>query len=65
MPRTRNCSLSLAILYPDQGVAPQTYLADVIRRVPGADPNELDQLTPANWANDFKARQQQELQRTA
>jgi transposase len=48
-----------------QGVAPQTYLTDVIKRIPGADPNDLDQLTPANWANDFKAQQQQELQRTA
>ena len=36
----------------------QTYLTDVIKRIPGADPNDLDQLTPANWANDFKAQQQ-------
>ena len=60
-----------AILYTQlisakaQSVDPQTYLTDVIKRLPGADPNDLDQLTPANWANDFKACQQQELQRIA
>ena len=56
---------TLLISAKAQGVAPQTYLTDVIKRLPGADPNDLDQLTPANWANDFKACQQQELQRIA
>ena len=49
---------TLLISAEAQGVAPQTYLTDVIKRIPGADPNDLDQLTPANWANDFKAQQQ-------
>ncbi len=56
---------TLLISAKAQSVDPQTYLTDVIKRLPGADPNDLDQLTPANWANDFKACQQQELQRIA
>ena len=62
----RNAILyTLLISAKAQGVDPQTYLTDVIKRLPGADPNDLDQLTPANWAHDFKACQQQELQRIA
>ena len=56
---------TLLISAKAQGVDPQTYLTSVIKRLPGADPNDLDQLTPANWANDFKTCQQQELQRIA
>lgn len=56
---------TLLISAKAQGVDPQTYLTDIIKRLPGADPNDLDQLTPVNWANEFKARQTQELQQTA
>ena len=56
---------TLLISAKAQGVDPQTYLTDVIKRLPGADPNDLDQLTPANWAIDFKARQKQELEQVA
>ena len=56
---------TLLISAKAQGVDPQTYLTDVIKRLPGAAPKELDQLTPANWAKDFKAQQTLVVKQTA
>jgi hypothetical protein len=41
---------TLLISARNHGVDPQAYLKDVIERLPGARPGELDALLPANWA---------------
>lgn len=48
---------SLLISAKIQGVDPQKYLSDLIERLPTASTSELDDLTPARWAKEFKARQ--------
>lgn len=34
----------------NHGVDPQAYLRAVIERLPGARPDELEELLPTNWA---------------
>jgi transposase len=41
---------TLLISARNHGVDPQAYLRAVIERLPGARPNELEELLPANWA---------------
>ena len=53
---------TLLISAKAQGVDPEAYLRDIIEKLPEANPSELDALTPANWAREYKARQTQKLQ---
>lgn len=48
---------TLLISAKAQGVDPQTYLKEVFDKLPDSDPSQLDHLTPANWAKNYKARQ--------
>jgi transposase len=41
---------TLLISARNHGVDPQAYLQDVIERLPGTRPGDLDALLPANWA---------------
>ncbi|HSG41240.1 MAG TPA: IS66 family transposase [Thermoanaerobaculia bacterium] len=52
---------SLLVSAKAQGVDPQAYLRDLIERLPTAKTSELDALTPANWAEAYKAER---LERT-
>ena len=49
---------SLVLSAKAQGVDPQAYLRDLIKRLPTAKTSQLDALTPANWAATYKASQQ-------
>lgn len=51
---------TLLISAKAQGVDPQTYLRDVIERLPTSDPRHLDHLTPANWAEAYHKQRTQE-----
>ena len=46
---------TLLISARNHGVDPQAYLKDVIERLPGARPGELEELLPANWAASHRA----------
>ncbi len=46
---------TLLISARNHGVDPQAYLQAVIERLPGARPDELDELLPANWAAAHRA----------
>jgi len=46
---------TLLISARNHGVDPQAYLQDVIKRLPGARPCELDALLPATWAATHRA----------
>jgi transposase len=48
---------SLLISAKAQGVDPQAYLRDLIRRLPAATTSDIDSLTPASWAAAHKARE--------
>ena len=50
---------SLLISARHHGVDPETYLRDVLKRLPGCstDPAALRELLPDNWATDHKAAQ--------
>ena len=41
---------TLLISARNHGADPQAYLKDLIERLPGAQPNDIDHLLPGNWA---------------
>ena len=55
----------LVISAKAQGVDPQAYLRDLVKRLPKAKTSDLDELTPVRWAEAYKARRQAEEQAEA